>query len=670
MNDTPEFSSGGRSPHYRTGGSGAPEGPPGPAQMPHGNVASAARTSAPTGDVGSATVASPQGDVRRVATINRFAPVVHTESPSPWGQLRSSIDRGITGRVSGITQAYSSPVGLAGHRLVNEGDEQSDATQAGRLAGRQGSRAGARTARTGATATGAGVRAVRYGIDRRAAGKDTAQQKLAARRQKGGARQSRRAASRTATHRIAAPVASAGRRFQTTSTLDQGGAAEGANETTTRWAVNSAARSVGITSRLGRSSVRGVWTRLGKPAGRWAWRRAVRPVGQAAGRAAGQAAARTARMIVKAVVAAAKAVEAGISAAMSSGAILVVIILLVIVAVIAALVNSFSIQSHNDEAAAASTFCGTGTGTITVPAPAKPWVAEGAKTSGLPAPYIAALMKIESDFDPALTNSLGYSGLLQIGAEEWAMVHAVGSRTDPMANAHYGGLLLKLRLGEVQKAIKKYPQLSKAPQTDLLAIAHNAGPGRIKDWTPDASRLPAETQGYLTKLHSYYKVTDPSTTGSDCGTTAASATADQAAFYAAMHAHGFTPGDPSYVVDSWNFYWGECTSFAAWAVVTHGTPTFRGKFTNNWGGAHFGNANHWDEAAASVGIPVDQTPAVGAVAQWNGGSAGHVAYITKVYPDKSFDIEESNFAKKHTFGTRTHMRIGVNFDNVIHFEKK
>ena len=514
------------------------------------------------------------------------------------------------------------------------------------------------------------MRAVRYGIDRRAAGKDTAQQKLAARRQKGGARQSRRAASRTATHQIATPVASAGRQFQTTSTLDQGGAAEGANETTTRWAVNTAARSAGITSRLGRSSARGVWTRLGKPAGRWAWRRAVRPVGQAAGRAAGQAAARTARMIVKAVVAAAKAVEAGISAAMSSGAILVVIILLVIVAVIAALVNSFSIQSHNDEAAAASTFCGTGTGTITVPAPAKPWVAEGAKTSGLPAPYIAALMKIESDFDPALTNSLGYSGLLQIGAEEWAMVHAVGSRTDPMANAHYGGLLLKLRLGEVQKAIKKDPQLSKAPQTDLLAIAHNAGPGRITDWTPDASRLPAETQGYLTKLHSYYKATDTSTTGSDCGTTAASATADQAAFYAAMRAHGFTPGDPSYVVDSWNFYWGECTSFAAWAVVTHGTPTFRGKFTNNWGGAHFGNANHWDEAAASVGIPVDQTPAVGAVAQWNGGSAGHVAYITKVYPDKSFDIEESNFAKKHTFGTRTHMRIGVNFDNVIHFEKK
>jgi hypothetical protein len=40
------------------------------------------------------------------------------------------------------------------------------------------------------------------------------------------------------------------------------------------------------------------------------------------------------------------------------------------------------------------------------------------------------------------------------------------------------------------------------------------------------------------------------------------------------------------------------------------------------------NANEWDTSAS--GIPVDQTAAVGAIAQWNGGSFGHVAYVESV----------------------------------------
>jgi surface antigen len=46
----------------------------------------------------------------------------------------------------------------------------------------------------------------------------------------------------------------------------------------------------------------------------------------------------------------------------------------------------------------------------------------------------------------------------------------------------------------------------------------------------------------------------------------------------------------------------------------------------------------WDDNAHDYGIPVNGTPAVGAIAQWNGGAGGtgdlgHVAYVEQVGPD-------------------------------------
>ena len=118
--------------------------------------------------------------------------------------------------------------------------------------------------------------------------------------------------------------------------------------------------------------------------------------------------------------------------------------------------------------------------------------------------------------------------------------------------------------------------------------------------------------------------------------------------------------------DEWAFYWGECVSYAAFAVRTYSPHK---DFVNNWRGAHFGNAKEWDEAARKLSIRVDQTPTVGAVAQHSRNNYGHVAYITAVHEDGTFDINEYNHGPRHKFGTRSHVSIPKDFDVVIHFEE-
>ncbi len=66
---------------------------------------------------------------------------------------------------------------------------------------------------------------------------------------------------------------------------------------------------------------------------------------------------------------------------------------------------------------------------------------------------------------------------------------------------------------------------------------------------------------------------------------------------------------------------------------------------------------------------MDKRPAVGAIAQRTTGKWGHVAFITRVHADGSFDINEYNHGPTHQFGTRTHVRIPADFNNILHFEK-
>lgn len=121
-------------------------------------------------------------------------------------------------------------------------------------------------------------------------------------------------------------------------------------------------------------------------------------------------------------------------------------------------------------------------------------------------------------------------------------------------------------------------------------------------------------------------------------------------------------------VDDWNFYWGECVSFTAWKVRT---TTKHKDFTNNWKGAHFGNANEWEAAARQAGITVDTNPAPGSIAVRRSGTAGHVAYVTKVHPDGKINVSEYNFGARHAYGTRSDLdwKADGSFDVFIHFEQ-
>ena len=92
--------------------------------------------------------------------------------------------------------------------------------------------------------------------------------------------------------------------------------------------------------------------------------------------------------------------------------------------------------------------------------------------------------------------------------------------------------------------------------------------------------------------------------------------------------------DGSY--DPWKFCYRNCTSFVAWRLNSRNGVDF-----NDWyGGVDWGWAGNWGYAAQSIGITVDNTPAVGAVA-WQ--SSGHVAWVSEVYDDSSIYIEEYNW---------------------------
>jgi surface antigen len=106
------------------------------------------------------------------------------------------------------------------------------------------------------------------------------------------------------------------------------------------------------------------------------------------------------------------------------------------------------------------------------------------------------------------------------------------------------------------------------------------------------------------------------------------------------------------LVDPWQFYNRECTSWVAWRLNSENNVPF----TDYFRGAHWGNASNWKNAAKSLSIPVDNNPTRGAVAWWAAGSAGssrgHVAWV-QVVGDSSITIEEYNYLHAGFYDTRT-----------------
>jgi surface antigen len=115
-------------------------------------------------------------------------------------------------------------------------------------------------------------------------------------------------------------------------------------------------------------------------------------------------------------------------------------------------------------------------------------------------------------------------------------------------------------------------------------------------------------------------------------------------------------------VDPWYFYKGQCTSFAAWRI-RHNLGI---KFSNSYKGQHWGNAEHWDNAARAAGIPVYTRPRVGDVAVRSSGTWGHVAYVAKVNRDGSFMVEEYNHRAPDTYSYRKG-HVGTDYDGFTDF---
>ncbi len=299
------------------------------------------------------------------------------------------------------------------------------------------------------------------------------------------------------------------------------------------------------------------------------------------------------------------------------------------------------------------------------------WMAAAAESSGLPEGWLTAIADRESDFDPKQytpDENGGTWGLFQINREEWGGVYPGASKkgtgtpsgiTDPMTHAKYGGIYFKNRLKTVQKLKEKNPDKPFAALSDLdaLVIAHNAGEGNLVKYP----KLPSITKDYLEEIRNNFTAEACTPTGTPTpGGKGVSGVDDYKEWWQSK-------GSLTSGYDPQGFAWAQCTSYSAFAVRKYTSYT---NFSNSWKGLHFGNAAEWHIAAKKAGIRVDKTPAVGAVAQRLNGTWGHVAFVVAVNEDGTFVINEYDYAVRRNFGSRKGLKVGKDFDNILHFEKK
>ena len=62
-----------------------------------------------------------------------------------------------------------------------------------------------------------------------------------------------------------------------------------------------------------------------------------------------------------------------------------------------------------------------------------------------------------------------------------------------------------------------------------------------------------------------------------------------------------------------------------------------------WASNWWGNANTWAIYASAQGFRTGTVPVVGAIAVWDGGEYGHVAYVTDVQSETSIQVFECNY---------------------------
>ena len=104
----------------------------------------------------------------------------------------------------------------------------------------------------------------------------------------------------------------------------------------------------------------------------------------------------------------------------------------------------------------------------------------------------------------------------------------------------------------------------------------------------------------------------------------------------------FVPEKDSFL-ECWNFYNRECTSFAAWCLVSRNGIEFSNQYSIRADGtdaysAQWGNASTWGNQAESLGYTVDRNPAVGSIYWSKWGTWGHVAWVSGVKEEEDGDI--------------------------------
>lgn len=125
------------------------------------------------------------------------------------------------------------------------------------------------------------------------------------------------------------------------------------------------------------------------------------------------------------------------------------------------------------------------------------------------------------------------------------------------------------------------------------------------------------------------------------------------------------------IVDEWNFYNRECTSFVAWCINSRNGIAFNNTYLQpssggSWDLCHWSHAKNWINAAQRAGITVNQTPAVGAVACWTYEPHGHVAWVKSVNANGTVNIDEYNYRVAGGYGERNNITAPyyIHFENI------
>ncbi|MBS5011779.1 CHAP domain-containing protein [Bifidobacterium longum] len=352
-------------------------------------------------------------------------------------------------------------------------------------------------------------------------------------------------------------------------------------------------------------------------------------------RSAAKASTQAARQAIRMVARTAMAVKAGITAAASTTVGVPILLGAVAVLMIVSLLLWFI------PTVAAGDGGGCEAGVIEVPDEAKPWVSEAARSSGLGADFIAALMEQESGFRPdayADDSNGGTWGLLQMNRSVWRGVHPDGADqtppegiTDPMVHAHYGGMYLKNRLEGVKQLKAAHPDMPFAKLDDLtaLVIAHNAGEGNLMKY-PD---IPSITKRYLDNVRPAIDM------GGGCSATAGRTIGKLAPPLAmqpgTLNVDVAATGTPVGRITT--YATGQCTWWAAARRLQIGKPV----------DGYMGDGWMWASSARKLGYPTGGDIQLGDVASFTKGylgastDYGHVAIVEEIKDNGSIVISES-----------------------------